>query len=277
MAIIRNIVESDGVKGKIEVKSSTSPGSSGTEIRVTFEAERLLPSSPTLAKTLYNSIFPSARIRLLGFNMERIGHRALQEDLSFYLQNLWHASVVSDVKESNILIVNGDTSLLGALCDAEGVKRPLIFLSTSRQHSALTETIQSVHALGGLLRVVFKPCRPSHLFDAVRDCLGFLGQTAAIGTDPHYLQPSPSTSSFPPQACSPLSSIQPPSPPPSRHESGAVLKVLVVEDNHVNRALLTQWLRKKVHPKSVTVRFYSADRFLLATSVRRSGERARGR
>ena len=181
--------------------------------------------------------------------MDRVGHRALREDLLFYLQDLWRVSVVNHVKDSNIIIVNDDTSLLGALRDAEGVKRPFIFLSTSRRHSVLTETMKSVHTLGGLLRVVFKPCRPSHLFDAVRDCIRFLRQTAAIDTVPYCPQPSPPIGSFPSQACPSPCPIQThPSPPPlsPRRGSGTNLEVLVVEDNHVNRALLTQWLQKKV-------------------------------
>lgn len=273
-----------------------------------------------------------ARIEMVGFDPNVSGQKLLRDVLSSYLINWWDASIADIRADSNILLINEDVSVLHAIVRFQDIMRPVVLLTTSRGDDVLSSVLGSLDSLGGFCRVVFKPCRPSHLFAAIKDCVKALArgpipspdsvassvtrpitqqrnflfsdedeprdqelQTATGNSSNGFPFPSPrqsvlrrrsdevpikrrpvmsarsatfvSSRSKQPMATTP-SSVQVPSVPHSPSEppgtvaladgSSLVLKsvrgsitrtsprVLIVEDNNVNRSLLVQWLRRKV-------------------------------
>ncbi len=265
----------------------------------------------------------SARIALLGFDLQHKGQKLLQNVLSIYLTEWWGSKVTETVADANILLINEDISILDNLVQSKVVTRPVVLLTTSRGDEVLSSAISSFEGLGGFCRIVFKPCRPSHIHASIKDCL----KTATLPLEPsressqYYLTLPPATPQTfmsdarePPQLEPrkhsfldpihpspgellqrrrsmdyPLASPRRPSmtrsmtqmptslpPPPSQvvslqlvpgsesrshgtpplhDESSTQLsmlelplkpRVLVVEDNDVNRTLLVQWLKKQV-------------------------------
>jgi CheY-like chemotaxis protein len=279
----------------------------------------------------------SARIAMLGFDPTVSGQMLLYDVLRSYLINWWDASVADTRADANILVLNEDMSALHDLVRSRDITRPIVLLTTLRGDDGLSSVLQSLDTLDGFYRVVFKPCRPSHLFAALKDCVQVL--TRSSTSSPDYVASSatrlvaqhrhfmfsdeddsreehvqtafgsgPRGSPFPDPRQSvprrrsdelPLkkrpempvrsttfvsnSSKQPvfttataasrmqvpfaphtPSDPPGtvaladgsslvldsirRSITNTPTRVLVVEDNPVNRSLLVQWLHKKVEP-----------------------------
>ncbi|KAF8339817.1 uncharacterized protein EI90DRAFT_3151262 [Cantharellus anzutake] len=334
LAIVNSIVKSEGINGKVDVWSSEGVG---TEIRVAMDTE--LPARPikdphaVSPSSLTTDLLPGARIAFLGFDTQHKGQKLLQNVLSTYLTEWWHSTIAQNTTDANIIIINEDVSLVKNLGSSGGVPWPVVFLTTSRGDEALSKAISVFEGLGGFCRIVFKPCRPSHIHASIKDCLKAAGLYPEASTEPPQspLSPPSLTSNVSifsggdpqrqlPTAERPTRSFSDPSSPSSaegrhRHrsmeypfaspqrpmitrsathmptgirtspslplypssseqtpESGTgppgttplpdgssirvetrgsppspdrPMRVLIVEDNHVNRTLLVQWLKKK--------------------------------
>lgn len=330
LAIVNSIVKSDGVRGKVDVYSTQGVG---TEIRVTIETE--LPSRSSSryggedAGPLTQKSLPTVEVFPAFFNPEHRGQKLLREVLSSYITEWWNAKITDDLEESNVLLVNEDFRVFEDLITRRDTSRSVVLLASHRGDNELSTTISSFEAIGGLCCVVYKPVRPSHLYDALERAISnrrsqgpsesptgslpllwrpslapsdeaarVTDQTpaheppreygadaeSAEGLSAPYLtmrrrhsedargvrRGSPLTRSITLHPISTAERLQsrahetsrnaPKSPAPlisrrslqasNDRRSMKLARVLVVEDNDINRGLLTQWLKKQVREVS---------------------------
>jgi len=105
----------------------------GTEIRVTIDTELPEkgpdkdPDTPS-PDPLTTELLSSARVALLGFEMEHKGQKLLQSVLSIYLTEWWHSRVTETEAGANILLINEDFSILNNLVWSQVVTRPVVLL-----------------------------------------------------------------------------------------------------------------------------------------------------
>ncbi|KAF9507157.1 hypothetical protein BS47DRAFT_1321429 [Hydnum rufescens UP504] len=182
LAIVNSIVKSNGINGKVDVWSSEGVG---TEIRMTIETEL-----PSRSKTEQPEFLPPiveklnfARIAMLGFDPTVSGQKLLYDVLRSYLINWWDASIAETRGDANILVLNEDMSALHGLVRTRDITRPIVLLTTLRGDDGLSSVLESLDTLGGFYRVVFKPCRPSHLFAALKDCVQVLTRRSTAPPD----------------------------------------------------------------------------------------------
>lgn len=260
LAIVNGIVRSDSVRGKVEVSSDEGVG---TEIRVTLEAEAQPPSSDSLSSRCLRPLTPTS-VTLIGFSQEIRGYSLLREVVTYYLSGWWGLTVIFD--ESNlgdVIILNEDVTLLEDFIQRNDVSHPIIVLSSARRDPRPLNASEAYEKLGGLCCIVYKPCGPSSLHSA----LEMFDHRQSEASSPVSPFSSPSgfqylaerRHSIPPVQESAQSDV---SQAILIGDGGSVilksavggisskhnLRVLVVEDNRVNRGLLTRWLALRVRP-----------------------------
>ncbi|KAF8301039.1 hypothetical protein DL93DRAFT_2102769 [Clavulina sp. PMI_390] len=323
LAIVNSIVKSEGIRGKVDVYSAEGVG---TEIRVTIEAEQ--PSRSSFSRQgLSDDLTPltrrdlsHAKIHLLSFSPMHRGQDLLRTVLSSYMTDWWHASVVESPEEANVLLINEDVVPLAELIRTHDTSKPVVLLASQRGGGPLAKAAVEFQSIGGICHTIYKPVRPSRLFQALHRALGpsHSDQSSPISQAPlhrPHMTQKPSlfsaeevataareaaeaavadpTNPLPSKSSDIVPLVQrrhsseahtPPRRPPlthtmtydnfvrsetlepnTLHESpsqpvgssmnieGTGLgtsttrspRVLIVEDNHVNRALLAQWLKRQ--------------------------------
>ncbi|KDQ15979.1 hypothetical protein BOTBODRAFT_130731 [Botryobasidium botryosum FD-172 SS1] len=259
LAIVNGIVRSNSVRGKVEVSSDEGVG---TEIRVTLEAEPYSPNPESLSAQCLRPLDP-VTVTLIGFRKEIRGYRQLQEVVTYYLVQWWGLTVNVDASDlCGVLILNEDVALLEDLVARDDTTHPVIVLSSARSDPRPLNATEAYERTGGLCRIVYKPCGPSAIHSALQ-----MFHQQRFGATPLSAGSSPliSGSLSLKEKRHSISLV-------AREESqedvsqtiligdggsvilkssvGAItskrnLRVLVVEDNRVNRALLTRWLSLK--------------------------------
>lgn len=187
LAIVNSIVKSEGIHGKVDVYSTEGVG---TEIRVTIETEAPSRSSFIRDKDdvppLTRRPLPSARVFPVSFRESHRGQKLLRETLTSYLTEWWSVDVVNAPEYANVLLVNEDSGIIEDLTRQMDVSKAVILLASHRGSNELATILSAFESIGGKCYVVYKPCRPSHLFKALQ---------RAVSSFPGASPFSPSTAS----------------------------------------------------------------------------------
>lgn len=168
LSIVNSIVQSPAMNGKIDVWSTEGQG---TEIKVTCELDKA--SAVDMEGTVYQSslnVEGELSVAMLGFSGSR-GEQDLKEVLIGYICGWWKFGLAEEnVRGSaDVIMINEDISLLESLtATAKGHLPPVILLTSSRGGQEMAIACDNYHAIGGVARILFKPCGPAKL-EAVMD------------------------------------------------------------------------------------------------------------
>ena len=168
LSIVNSIVQSPAMNGKIDVWSTEGQG---TEIKVTCELDKA--SAVDMEGTVYKSnlnVEGEHSVAMLGFSGSR-GEQDLKEVLIGYICGWWKFGLAEEnVRGSaDVIMINEDVSLLEILIEtAKGHLPPVILLTSSRGGQEMAIACDNYHAIGGIARILFKPCGPAKL-EAVID------------------------------------------------------------------------------------------------------------
>jgi len=202
-------------------------------------------------------------VTLVGFREEIRGYRLLQEVITCYLVQWWGLSVNADESDlGDVVILNEDVALLEDLLARKDTAHPVIVLSSARSDPRPLNVTEAYERLGGLCCIIYKPCGPSSIHSALE-----MFHRQRFGATPSSMVSSSFTSgsrsSTGKRHSIPLLAQEEAREDVSqtiligdggsvilKSSVGAItskrnLRVLVVEDNRVNRALLTRWLAIK--------------------------------
>jgi hypothetical protein len=175
LAIVSSIVRSSAVNGNIDVSSAEGVG---TEIRITFTAERVSSAAAEDARysemeplALTEDATPAPTVSLCGFDPARRGDALLHTVLSTYVLT-WGLAIseYADVS-GDIVILNGDVAPIAAATAAHDPRRPFVILTGERGSAALEHAIAEYERVGGFARLVYKPGGPSRIRAALKLCL----------------------------------------------------------------------------------------------------------
>ncbi|KAG8849110.1 His Kinase A domain containing protein, partial [Serendipita sp. 405] len=234
LAIVRSILKSPGIDGTIDVHTKVNIGTRMT-IRLqppTANDLRSWTRSPSQSLTRLPSF------AMCGFHAEHRGSGMLASGIRRGLRH-WYGTIVEvDVKEAGLLIVDGDSIDISKL-DALGANRPMILLlCSSPVDSVVFKATQDYSGNNRLCTVVVKPIGPHALSKALSALVGGRNSTPSSPLQ-HSLPVLPPTS----QPLPPTAQERPMRPQSNANMSR--LRVLVIEDNLVNRKVLTAFLKKR--------------------------------
>ncbi|KAJ1307554.1 hypothetical protein OPQ81_001651 [Rhizoctonia solani] len=241
LAIVNSIVRSEAVNGQVDVWSQEGVG---TEIKISFDVEEL-PCGPGDASLVHGNI-DRLDVCMHGFSSHR-GEQELKSTISTVLATWWNISIVDNSHWADVILVNEDIQFLSDLVNQQECSKPVILFTSSRGDQQIMGVVKNFERSGGFCRLIFKPGGPSRLFAALKDCKKFRD-----GEIPSWSGVSPDHE---PQITRPLNDFQ---TVPLADEGSVMLesatgtlgsvkkpRVLVVEDNPINRNILAIWLRKK--------------------------------
>ena len=197
LAIVNSIVNSDSVKGHVDVSSVEGVG---TEIRITFNAAvaEEPPQGAEIEKLDLNGTRQS--VTMVGFDDDTKGTALLRDVLERYLRS-WCGLDIASPSEGkptgNILLLNEDPTLLLKAIEAKDTSRPFVLLASSRADAETTGIAYDYERLGGFCRIVYKPAGPNRLRQVLKGCVFFLlfRETASASVNAEELRPSVTNSS----------------------------------------------------------------------------------
>ncbi|KIO34286.1 hypothetical protein M407DRAFT_218406 [Tulasnella calospora MUT 4182] len=260
LSIVNQIARALG--GKPSVRSEEGQG---TSISVFLQVDAVGDAPPKPIVQPAQTI----SVTMLGFNTTHKGVAELKEIMIGYLVDWWGFRVTPEDEDDlgDILFINEDVSMVSDLTAARDFSRPVIFLHSSRGDAEVMAAVGAFERLGGWCRLVFKPKGPTKLEEAFRTAhrestprppLGQRSSTyTATGLKNEYLPDTPralATIGSDSVTASPSESstveITPNGSVMLRSLVGNVDPdwkpvVLLVDDNYVNRKVLSSWLNKK--------------------------------
>ena len=173
LAIVNSIVNSESVKGHVDVSSVEGVG---TEIRITFNAELAEDAQGTEIEKLELQGTRQS-VSLVGFEDRSKGTALLRDVLEKYLQT-WSGLDIAPHSEDDptgsILLLNEDPRLLVRAIEAKDASRPFVLLTSSRADAETTSIVLAYERLGGFCRVVYKPAGPNRFRQVLKGCVHFL-------------------------------------------------------------------------------------------------------
>ncbi|WVO16127.1 hypothetical protein L204_103794 [Cryptococcus depauperatus] len=178
LAIVNSIIQSETVKGKVDVWSAEGVG---TEIKVTLEVEVVedddadtsTSSNSSVTSSIASTFGHGLSVSFVGFRHEHKGHMLSFEVLVRYA-NYWHFDVKPQ-NQGSILIINNDIKVLE---ECKALHKPIILLSIQR---APYSNVEAITHSGGFCRVVFKPVTPSSLQKALCEAAEWVEEREATG------------------------------------------------------------------------------------------------
>ncbi|CCA73502.1 hypothetical protein PIIN_07455 [Serendipita indica DSM 11827] len=250
LAIVRAILKTPGVDGTIEVQSKVG---FGTRMILRFQAPIALQTS---AMSLIRNLNKQGHVKfaLAGFPPEDMSALQLKNLLRQHLTQQYNSfDETSDIDEAAVLIIN-DHERLNAIKLLKEPKRrhqKILVLSTSPIDNALLQLAQGLSLGGGVCLVSLKPIGPH----ALANLLSKLSDQSrpSSPTDSNILK-SPRWNKTKSPALRPRSELmltkadegtKRPEKEPTVEKEHARPRVLVVEDNAVNRKVLAAYLRKR--------------------------------
>ena len=199
LAIVNSIVQSDSVRGKVEVWSEEGVG---TEIKVIFTAEAVDDDDGTNMEPLtFDDPAHLPTVSLIAFKAGHKGVELLRAVLSSYLTTWWGFVVQQNDTSGDIIIINEDPTLVQVATHCRDISRPFIILSASRGDAKVLAIANDHERIGGFCRVLYKPGGPSRLRSALKICLNILkirrrrdslssyGQPAELFSDDAVVEP----------------------------------------------------------------------------------------
>jgi len=180
LAIVNTIIKS--LHGTVNV---TSTEGQGTEMRITLEVEAI-PPSPKRAQsreeqaqtTMSSPIFGSSRtysISMLNFDTQARGVLLLRKTLHRYLTDWWGFTTLHGEEPlGDIILIHEDFDFIKELAAQKVTHRPVVLLSSARGDAQMMAAVSSFEKMGGMCRIVFKPCGPTRTKEALRAAIRML-------------------------------------------------------------------------------------------------------
>ncbi|KAG8830211.1 His Kinase A domain containing protein [Serendipita sp. 399] len=243
LAIVRSILKSPGIEGTIDVHTKVDVG--------TRMILRLQPPIANDSRSWTRSPYSQLQPKLLpsfamcGFYKEHRGSAMLASGIRRGLQHWYETVVEVDVSKAELLIVDGDSADVSKL-DELGTNHPMILLlCSSPVDSMVFKAIQDYSGDRNDCAIVVKPLGPHALSKALSTLLGYLNTTRPALSQ--YTLPNSSTVS---QISGPTATQEHPNHQPTAIRPQSItsinhLRILVVEDNPVNRRVMTTYLKKR--------------------------------
>ncbi|TFK72969.1 hypothetical protein BDN72DRAFT_876194 [Pluteus cervinus] len=170
LAIVNAIVQSESVGGKVDVWSEEG---AGTEIKVTFTAERVEPLDPVVDtnSSHFEGLPHRPTVTLLGFDVPQKGFQLLKTVICTYLVSWWGFEIQTGPGHGDIVIVNDDPAPLIAATERRDITRPFILLSAARGGPTSMTIASDYERIGGFCRILYKPTGPIRLRAVLNLCL----------------------------------------------------------------------------------------------------------
>ncbi|KAF8072040.1 atypical/HisK protein kinase [Lyophyllum atratum] len=189
LAIVNSIVTSESVGGKVEVWSEEG---AGTEIKVTFSAEKIEEEvpSPEMEPFKLANLNRLPTVSLIGFDAPRQGAELLRRVLENYFKTWWGLEIHTEAGFGDIVVLNEDPTLVQAATDRRDTSRPFIIFSAARGNSMIMAVADEHERIGGFCRILFKPGGPSRLWVIVKLCLHALkigSSSRGVSPDGHHI------------------------------------------------------------------------------------------
>jgi signal transduction histidine kinase/CheY-like chemotaxis protein len=170
LAIVNSIVQSDTVRGKVDVWSEEGVG---TEIKITFSAKLVKSDELPWLHTPFNSGPGSApTVSMVGFNSSHSGISLLHDVIENYLVNWFGLRLVpEDAPLGQIVFLNNDYSPVVNAISQRDTQHPFVIFSDVRGDPAAMSIASDYDNIGGFCRILYKPAGPSRLRSVIKLCL----------------------------------------------------------------------------------------------------------
>lgn len=173
LAIVNSIVQSDSVRGKLDVWSEENVG---TEIKVCFKAVIADDESGPPAAEMTPIRAPDSEepvtVSLHGFNPKHRGLLLLESTLRTYLGSWWGFNVLpNDQAWGRIVILNEDYSPVIAATERRDTSHPFIIMAEARGNPDVLAAASDYDNIGGFCRALYKPVGPSKLWALIKLCV----------------------------------------------------------------------------------------------------------
>jgi hypothetical protein len=185
LAIVNSIVQSESVKGKVDVWSEEGIG---TEIKVTFTAQ--IPGDDTTAPAMepfkFDDPIHPVTVSLVGFDDDHKGVQLLYTVMQTYLVSWWGFEVrPSEQDYGEIVLLNEDVEPVKKATAERDTSRPFIILSTLRGNPGVMAVASEHERIGGFCRILYKPGGPSRLYGLLKLCLHAIRIGRSGASSPH--------------------------------------------------------------------------------------------